>query len=67
MSNENRVRAIGLTGIYKGKEIEVRIGKTGATSYVLVNGKIINCSGVWIKIIPNQTTKMYLTFDKVIE
>lgn len=68
MSNENRVRATGITGIYKGKEIEVHIGKTGYESKVFINGKkVTSCSGVWIKLVAGETTKMFLTFDKAIK
>lgn len=60
----NVVRATGLTGIYKGNDIEVQIGKTYADTIVKINGKKVeNCQGVWIKCVVGKITSMHLEFN----
>ena len=55
--NYNRVRATGVTGIYKGKNIEIDIGATSHDTIIKVNGEEIhNVLGCWIKMLPDKPT-----------
>ena len=62
----NRVRATGVTGIFKNQNIEIDIGTHGHTTTIKVNGKIINnVIGCWIKMLPDKPT--VITLDMINE
>ena len=60
----NRVRAIGVTGIFKNQDIEIDIGATGHDTKIKVNGKEIhNVAGCWIKMLPDKITTVTLDME----
>jgi len=63
---KNLVNATGVSGIYKDKSIELRIGPDAASSELFVDGKKLKnlCIGAWIKIRPGHPTKLFLEFTK---
>lgn len=62
---KNIITAVGLTGIYKDKEIEVEIGKDGSSSKIKINGKeLTNVIGVHIHLWPDKPTKLVLEIYK---
>lgn len=63
---KNTVIATGVTGIYKDKQIEVRIGETGTDTEILINNKKVNnCIDICIKIKPDDLTKIHMEFVKI--
>lgn len=62
MAKKNIIRATGVSGIYKDKDIEIKIGKNSEDSQVLVNGKEIGKSifGIHIHMRAGQKTTVIL-------
>ena len=57
----NRVTATGLTGIFKGDQIEIDIGKTGNDTIIKVNGKKLNnVIAAYIKMKSGEINKLTL-------
>jgi len=64
-NNFNRVLCKGVNGIYKDKQLEIKIGKTHADSSVKVNGTTVkNVTACYIKIVPHKITTVTLEIDK---
>jgi hypothetical protein len=61
----NRVTASNITGIFKGKQIEVIFNKTFKETKVLLDGKPIkDIVGIWIKCIPGKPTRLSIEIKK---
>ena len=57
----NRIFAKGVSGIYKDKDIEVRIGSNYSNTELLVNGKKVeHIQGIWIKMVVDKPTKIMI-------
>jgi hypothetical protein len=63
----NFIKAKVMEGEYKGKNIEVIIGKDGNHSKVLINGKNFShsVSGIQLNIKPMEQTTLILTTTKI--
>ena len=57
----NRIFAEGISGIYKDKDIEVKIGTSWNNSFLLVDGKKIkHVQEIWIKMAIDKPTKIMI-------
>ena len=57
----NIVTAEAVRGIYKGKQVELRIGKNSNDTKVLINGRMIrNCEAAYLRMVAGQPIRITL-------
>ena len=58
---KNYITAEAVRGIYKGKQVELRIGKSANDTTLLINGKKIrNCQAAYLRIMAGEPTRLTL-------